>query len=82
MIPTCHRRERVAVLLAMTVFFYKEEPMEERFVTGYCRRIDQSRMVAAELENGKLTEADCDFGSCPYEADCPIARELSRMTST
>ena len=56
--------------------------MEERFVTGYCRRIDQSRMVAAELENGKLTEADCDFGSCPYEADCPIAREISRMTST
>ena len=51
----------------------------EKFFSGYCRRIDGSRTVAAELENGHLTEADCDYGNCPYRADCPIAKELDKL---
>ena len=52
---------------------------DEKFLSGYCRRIDGSRTVTAELENGRLTEADCDYGSCPYQANCPIAAELDKL---
>ena len=34
--------------------------MEEKILTGYCRALDQSRMVVAELEEGYVTEVDCD----------------------
>lgn len=49
---------------------------EEKFLSGYCRRQDCSRMVAAVLESGRIAEVDCDYGSCPYQSDCPIAKEL------
>ena len=32
---------------------------KELFLSGYCRQIDCSRMVAAVLEDGTLTEVDC-----------------------
>ena len=48
----------------------------EAFFSGYCRNIDGSRMVAAEADGRELTEADCDFGSCPYEPTCPIAEKI------
>jgi len=53
---------------------YKEE-----FISGYCRTQDQSRMVAAELEDGELT-VDCSFGSCPYEDQCTIAQRIRELT--
>ena len=52
---------------------------DEKFLSGYCRRTDSSRTVTAELENGRLSEADCDYGSCPYQANCPIAAELDKL---
>lgn len=48
---------------------------EELILTGYCRSIDGHRMVTAELENGQWY-ADCSYGSCPYEANCEIAKAL------
>lgn len=48
----------------------------EAFFSGYCRNIDNSRIVAVEAENTTLTEADCDYGSCPYEPSCPIAQKI------
>lgn len=51
----------------------------EHFLSGYCRCIDQSRIVTAITGNGKLTEADCSFGQCPYEGSCPIAAQLNNM---
>ena len=54
---------------------------EEKFLSGYCRRLDCSRMVSVLLENGKLAEADCDYDSCPYRADCPIGKELAELTA-
>ena len=54
---------------------YKEE-----FFSGYCRQIDGSRMVAAELEDGELS-ADCCFGSCPYEDRCTIAASLREFSN-
>jgi hypothetical protein len=53
----------------------------EHFLTGYCRAQDQSRMVAVVLESGRLEEADCDYGSCPYMASCQIAQKIRELTA-
>ena len=50
--------------------------MEERFLTGYCRAIDQSRTVCAELEDGDLTYIDCSYPTCPHAPTCPITQQL------
>ena len=57
--------------------YAQEVIMEEFFCSGYCRRIDASRMVAVEVENGQLW-VDCDYGSCPYQDTCPIAIQISQ----
>lgn len=49
---------------------------EELFLTGYCRQLDQSRMVTVVIENAEVTECDCCFGSCIYEPSCPIAEQI------
>lgn len=53
---------------------------EEKFLSGYCRQIDQSRMVTVVLENRKLTETDCRYGGCVYEPNCPIAQQIRKLT--
>ena len=52
---------------------------EEKFLSGYCRVLDGSRTVTAELSDGRLVCADCSYGSCIYESGCPIAAELSKL---
>ena len=54
--------------------------MEEYFYSGYCRRIDGSRMVTVEVDNGQV-DADCDFGSCPYQPQCPIAEKIHEKSA-
>lgn len=49
---------------------------QEFFFSGYCRQLDQSRMVTLVTEDGTLTEVDCGFGSCIYEPSCPIAAQI------
>ena len=52
--------------------------MMEEFISGYCRSLDASRMVAVEEEDGDW-EIDCCYGSCPYEPSCQIAEKISEM---
>ena len=52
---------------------------EEKFISGYCRVLDCSRMVEVILSEGKLEEADCCYGSCIYQPSCPIAKEIDRL---
>ena len=52
---------------------------KELFLSGYCRCLDGSRMVEVLLEDGHVTEADCNFGGCVYESGCPIAAEIREM---
>ena len=52
---------------------------QEHFVSGYCRTIDSSRMVTVVTENGKLTEVDCFYESCPYTSDCTVARKIREL---
>jgi len=52
---------------------------EEKIFSGYCRQLDGSRMVEVILERGCITEVDCCYGSCLYEASCPIASQIKEM---
>ena len=51
----------------------------EKFISGYCKQLDDARMVEVILENGEITEVDCCYGSCIYQANCPIAREIESL---
>ena len=51
----------------------------EKFLSGYCRVMDCSRTVTAELTDNQLTYADCCYGNCIYQASCPIAVELDKL---
>ena len=48
---------------------------EEIILSGYCRAIDQSRMVTAEIYDGEKT-ADCAYPDCPYAPTCKIGQQL------
>jgi len=52
---------------------------KEIFISGYCRCLDQSRMVAVVTEDGELTETDCAFGNCPHEPNCLIAKQIREL---
>lgn len=53
---------------------------DERIVSGYCRQIDQCRMVLCEYaqKNGKwrLCATDCRFPECVFSDSCPLAQEF------
>lgn len=53
----------------------------EAFFSGYCRAIDDSRMVAVEAEGNTLTNADCDYGTCPYGQNCTIGQKIAEFCS-
>lgn len=44
----------------------------EKFLTGYCRCLDKSRIVL--LEDG---EADCEYENCPNKPNCEIAKQIA-----
>ncbi|MBQ8909940.1 MAG: hypothetical protein IJY91_02730 [Oscillospiraceae bacterium] len=49
---------------------------QEKFFSGYCRTLDNSRMVCAAQENGALLEVDCSYESCPFTSECTIAQGI------
>ena len=52
----------------------------EKFVSGYCRVLDASRMVEVILEDGEVAEVDCCYGNCIYQANCVIAQQIDELT--
>ncbi len=50
---------------------------EEKFFTGYCRQVDQNRMVAVCKEDGEVVECDCLYGNCIYEKQCTIGKSIT-----
>ena len=52
---------------------------EERFLSGYCRQLDASRMVEVIIEDGEVTEIDCGYGSCVHQSNCLIAKEVDAL---
>ena len=53
----------------------------EKFVSGYCRQLAAARGVEVIAEDGRVTEVDCCYGSCDYQANCPIAKEIDTFQS-
>ena len=51
----------------------------EKFISGYCRQLDASRMVKVVLEDGKITEVDCCYGSCVYQSECTVGKQISGL---
>lgn len=51
----------------------------EKFVSGYCRQLDGSRMVEVILENGEIVEIDCCYSNCQHQGNCLIAREIDEL---
>ena len=52
---------------------------KEIFVTGYCRALDQSRMVEVEI-SGQDADADCAWPDCPHAPNCQIAQKIREAT--
>ncbi len=53
---------------------------KELFLSGYCRCIDNSRMVCVVMEDREIIEVDCNMGACPYEGECTIAQHAREQT--
>ena len=51
----------------------------EKFLSGYCRQLDASRMVEVILEDGEITEIDCCYGNCIHQGNCGIAKEIDEL---
>lgn len=52
---------------------------KEVFFSGYCRTIDQSRMVSLVTEDGQLVEVDCCFETCIHAPNCTIAQQIQEL---
>ena len=48
----------------------------EKLITGYCRALDNSRMVLAEAEDKELIQIDCDYPACAHAPVCKIAQQI------
>ena len=53
---------------------------QEFFFSGYCRTLDQSRMVEVIVEDGNVTEVDCCYPDCIHAPNCIIAKEIAEKT--
>ena len=51
----------------------------EKFISGYCRQLDASRMVEVILEDGEITEIDCCYGNGIHQGNCVIAQEVDQV---
>ena len=52
---------------------------KETFISGYCRGIDDSRMVLVVTADGELLEIDCNYGACPHCSSCDIAKKVQEL---
>ena len=52
---------------------------KEAFFSGYCRSIDNSRMVSVFVEDGILTEVDCCYETCVHTPNCIIAKNIKDL---
>lgn len=52
---------------------------KEVFFSGYCRTIDDSRMVAVVADGSQLLEVDCCYENCIYTPNCIIAQKIKEL---
>ena len=58
---------------------------EEKFLTGFCRQLDGTRMVALEYGEGpegrELLEVGCAFETCVHRAACEVGKAIEALLS-
>lgn len=52
---------------------------KEHYLSGYCRCLDNSRMVEVITDNGAVTEVDCSYENCPHTGNCTIAQSIRQL---
>ncbi len=52
---------------------------KEAFFSGYCRCLDDSRMVSVFVEDGVLSEVDCSYENCPHTPNCTVAENIKKL---
>ncbi len=52
---------------------------KEIFLSGYCRVLDHSRTVCIVVDEGKLTDVDCNYEVCPYTKECTIGKSITEQ---
>ncbi len=52
---------------------------KETFLQGYCRTVDGSRTVCVITEDGRRTDVDCSYETCPYTASCTVAQQIREL---
>ena len=50
---------------------------QEKFFSGYCRTLDESRMVCVVKDESSLSEVDCSYEGCPFTGECTIAQSIT-----
>lgn len=50
---------------------------QEKFFSGYCRTLDQSRIVCVVKDGSSLSEVDCSYESCPFTGECTIGQSIA-----
>ena len=55
--------------------------MSEHYLTGYCRCLDSARVVELVVEDGKVEDCDCLYGSCKFQSQCTIAKAIDELTN-
>ena len=51
----------------------------EKYISGYCRQLDGSRMVEVILDGRTITEVDCCYGNCIHQGNCQIAKDIEEL---
>ncbi|MBR4744963.1 MAG: hypothetical protein IK082_12375 [Oscillospiraceae bacterium] len=54
---------------------------EERIVTGYCRKLDGSRVLCLELEDGEW-RTDCLYPDCEFAGTCRLMETVRTETES
>lgn len=50
----------------------------EEYISGYCRTLDESRMVTVEEDGGQIF-IDCCYENCPHQHACEIAKRITAL---
>ena len=51
---------------------------KELFLSGYCRCLDNSRMVDVVVTDTEV-EIDCSYDNCPHAPFCDIAKRIDEI---
>ena len=54
---------------------------KELFLSGYCRCLDNSRMVEVVVTDTEV-EIDCSYENCPHTPVCEIAKRIDEIKKT